>query len=180
MRSLALRLLVVACLSLSHMACSSGDEATATDSAADAPATAMAEQGQVDGDDRPSDPKSEDPSSIEDHERSSSYDLASFHGEYGPSDDPESSRTWWVTTEPCEKRGLRVGAMWGDASPWNLEPEPGRVFVGTTFSGKTIRAEFGPEGETPRALRLEVGDDARELVRVGNLPEGFRVQCRRG
>ena len=103
-----------------------------------------------------------------------------FHGEYGPSDDPESRRTWWVLTEPCEGRGLQIGAMWGDAAPLYLEPESETVFVGRDSGGRTVRATFEPEGGTPRTLRLEWGDQTYELVRSGNLPQGFDTECQFG
>lgn len=128
----------------------------------------------------PADESGRDAKVPEAGEAASVPDLEPLHGEYGPPDDPDTSRTWWVTTEPCEERGLRVGAMWGDASPWDLAPESDTAFSGTGFGGTVIRAEFGPEGETPRTLRLEFGDQTRELVRFGDLPEGFQTQCGRG
>lgn len=109
-----------------------------------------------------------------------SVDLESFHGEYGNPDDPDDLRTWWVTTEPCEERGLRVGAMWGDADPWDLLPESDRIFTGTAFGGMKVRASFGPEDEVPRSLQLEFGENVRELVRFRDLPDGFQTRCWRG
>lgn len=112
-------------------------------------------------------------------------DLGRFVGEYGTPESAERHRTFWVV-EHCDGF-LVAGAMWGDASPWYLEPISETEFVQRVPEGQpAVRLAFETDG-SGEVTGLRVSYEGRPmleeyplLARLHEVPSGFEAECWRG
>lgn len=104
-------------------------------------------------------------------------DLARFFGEYGDPEREQANRTFWVA-ESCDGR-LRMGAMWGDASPWYMRSVSDLAFEQTgrteyeeeNYEAIRLQFETGAEGEVTGMTFYDWEGNVQRLDRLADLPE---------
>jgi len=110
--------------------------------------------------------------------------LARFGGVYGDPTQQRSPRNVFVT-ETCDGR-LQFGAMWGDVAPWVMRSTGDAMFVQarlSSFETEPLRLEFHlSAGGKAKAVThtLTSGHEPLRVTRLGDLPDGWRKDCRQG